>query len=185
MDENNQGFLSMLTKTKKYRDLYKTIEGKISILGAIVLSIFISKYLMIMPLNDLNDLLVDLALTFIPCLIALLGVTFTGLAFVSGTVSLKATEHLFKEDKIKNLKSIFFTFYFLGWITAIAIFLYIIIFIAGISDMGINCWKAYILCVLTVYLTLFIILYTVGLFDTCIKIFFVNYKYTKRKMTIN
>lgn len=173
----NQSFFGMLRYSKKYRDLYKTIEGRISILGAVVLSGFIAKYLVAIPVEDVNGLLMNISLIFIPCLIALLGITFTGLAFVSGTVSLKATKNLLKKNKIQSLINIFFTFYFLGWITAITIFLYIFVFIAAISDLAINLWTAFIISMPITYFTLFIILYSVGLFDTCIKIFFVNYKY--------
>ena len=169
----------MLRNSKKYRDLYKTIEGRVSILSSVVLSCFIARYLVAKPVEDINDFLMNISLIFIPCLIALLGITFTGLAFVSGTVSLKATKNLLKKNKIQSLISIFFTFYFLGWIIAITIFLYIVVFIAAISDFVINFWTAFIISLLIIYFTLFIILYSVGLFDTCIKIFFVNYKYNE------
>lgn len=178
--ENNNTFLSQLLGTGKYKDLFTTSEGIISIICAVILAYFFTTFLIKKPIEEVNSILFDISISFIACLISLLGITFTGLAFVSGTVSLKATENLFKKDKIDSLKSIYFTFYFLGWIIAIDILLYMVVLLLSMSEALIGFRWMFVVSFIIFYFTIFIILYTVGLFDTCIKIFFVNYKYNSK-----
>lgn len=125
-------------------------------------------------------MLIDIAFMLIPALIGLLGITFAGLAFASGTISLKATENLYKKGKIKSLTGIFISFYFSGWMIANTIIIYIIMLLAALSDIKINKVIFMIGGFIVTYLTLFVIFYTVGLFDTCIKLFFVNYNYNQK-----
>ena len=169
----------MLKETKKYKDLFRCIEGKIAIGISVISTYFISKFLINKPIDFINGFLIDIAIIFIPCLVALLGIVFTGFAFVSGTISLKATDNLYKKNKIDSITSIFFTFYFLGWIVAITILLYFLVLIMALSEWAISYVWITIVSFFVIYFTIFSILYLVGLFDTCIQMFFVNYKFNK------
>ena len=176
---NQLTFWQMLKKHKKYEDLYKTIEGNLSIAGGFLIALFFYFYSLDMVIEDYNELLSDISFVFIPSLLGLLGIIFAGLTFASGTVSLKATEKLFEEKKIGSLVGIFFSFYFAGWLIAIAILLYVCVFFLGLTSLEVVPILVFVFAFIVGYFTLFVIFYTVGLFDTCIKLFFVNYLYNK------
>lgn len=125
----------------------------------------------------LNDTIINISLVFIPSLLGLLGLTLSGFAFVSGTISLKATKNIYQSNKMKSLESIFFTFYFLSWIIGFDIVAFIFIYLLGLSNWEINYALFAVLTFIISYLTFFITFYCIGLFHTCINIFFVNYKY--------
>lgn len=174
-------FISIIKNHRKYEDMYKTIEGKVAILGSGCIGVFFYEYLFCIDVEEFNELLKDIVFVFVPSLLGLLGIIFAGLAFASGTISIKATENLFVEDKIDHLIGIFGSFYFAGWTIGVTIILYIVMFFMALSSLVIIPLLSSLFAFVVGYFTLFIIFYTVGLFDTCIKLFFVNYMYNKNK----
>lgn len=172
-------FKELLIKSKKYEDLFKITEGKLAIVFGFLFSVVFSIFLDEKPIDEINSIIKEISLIFIPCLIGALGFILSGLAFVSGTISLKATEKLFEDNKIEHLESIFFTFYFLAFVTGIDIVLYVIVFLASLSSFSVNKVTIFLFSLPTAYLSFFIIFYSIGLLDTCINVFFINYKYNK------
>lgn len=132
-----------------------------------------------LSIGDLNCFIEKIVWVFIPGLIGFLSVVITGFAFVSGTISLKATDEIYKANKIEYLISIFFTFYFLGVIVGIDIVYFLALLMAVMSEFAVNNILLYFLTFLGFYINLFIVFYTIGLFDTCMKIFLLNYIYSK------
>ena len=178
--EKSPGFIRMVIDDKKFKDFFMTIEGILSLIGGIIVGIFFFHYSADTQVNEFNKILSELAVVFIAGLLGLLGIIFAGLTFASGSISLKATENIYKEEKIKSLLGIFFSFYFVGWLIALTIVLYVIVYFLGLSPFAVNPKWTGILAFFIGYLTIFLIFYTVGLFDTCINLFFVNYKFNQK-----
>lgn len=182
---NPKTFRQMLKESKKYKDLLYTLEGKFALVISAVFTYLFSVFILNKASDDINTLLMNISLAFIPCLVGFLGLVLSGFAFVSGTISLKATENLYKLNKINTITNILFTFYFLGFITGIDIVLYVGLLLCALTEIGINSVFTFFYCFALVYLTLFIIFYSIGLFDTCINVFFVNFSYNQNEDDIN
>lgn len=180
---NYKSFTEMLRESKKYKDLITTFEGLLSLTLALILSFIISSIFGVnkqeVDYQKYNEFMKNISSMFISGLIGLLGFIIAGLTFSSGSVSLRATKKLLTNKKIDCLISIFFTFYFLGALVGVDIILFLLVYIISFSSQDIIYWVHYLLLFVISYLTLFILFYSIGLLESCINIFFINYNFNK------
>lgn len=175
----SKSFFERLKKTEKYKDLFFTIEGKLALVLSVILAYIFYCVLINKTVEEFNDILFNISIAMIACLISLLGITLASLAFVISVMSKETIKNLADKGEINTIDSILFTFYFLGWIIAIGILIYIIILALSLSLIPIYRVAVYVMGLIAVYVTLFIIFYTVSLCDTCINMFYVNFIYSK------
>lgn len=170
-------YLSMLRKTQKYKDLYATFEGKLSIFLGSVVALLFSCFVSQRESIILDDFLRNISIAMIVGLFTLLGFILSGFAFVSGTISLRAARNIQLAGKTTSLDSIFFTFFFLGSVIGITILFYVAILLISFTTYVYIFWFSIVLTFLTSYLTLFVVFYSIGIFESCINVYKINQKY--------
>ncbi|MGP4078541.1 hypothetical protein ACTWQL_01395 [Pseudalkalibacillus sp. R45] len=112
-------------------------------------------------------------------LIGMLGFIVSGLAIVSGTTSSKVIEIMINKEKFNYLLSVLFSFFYIGLIIGVLIFVNIILYFI----IGINAKFSFPIYILLVFImsygVFFTLFYIVSLLGTCINIFILNYIYSK------
>ena len=170
-------YYSLLKSSEKWKELFIEKESIVSF----VLSFFsISLLYYFCGTNfgeEFNELMRGVSIEISMALIGLLGFTISGLAIFTGTITNKLVKNIDDDKKGNSIINILYSFYFIGGIDACEIFIFIVIHALSYSSKPFCAIATYIIFFVTIYLFLFIILYSVSLLGTCINLFLVSYKY--------
>lgn len=170
-------FKSMLIDTKKYRELYKPNEAKISmVLSMLVTIIFFLLHEYITD-SELTDLLKNIFSILISGLIGLLGFLVTGLAMMASIITKKSVTTIDSQGKTKSLVGILFSFYFEGAMVGLNIIVMLIAYIILTFPMKLIDIVFIPFTAIISYFFFFTVLYAVTLLGSCINFFFVNVYY--------
>lgn len=170
-------YIRLLKTSGKWREFYKEKEGIASFIIACIFTAFL--YLMFRDnLDNLtNELFQNLSLNIALSLIGLLGFTISGLAVFTGTITNKLVKYIDNDNKGHRIINILYSFYFIGGVDALEILLLLMVYLITYSDLLFHVPLTYVCFFIIEYLLNFIILYSVSLLGTCIKLFLVGYKY--------
>lgn len=169
-----KSYFALLKTTKKWEELYQGHVCVISCILSVILFMVIIGLTFIINYPKLADILASIDIALFPALIGLLGFFITGIALLASVITNKSLMILDEHNIVETFVDLLFSFYFIGSVLGINIFLLIIdYFLLKIPENSYT-WAFIILLGLTVYLTTYSILYTIALLGTCINTFFAN-----------
>ncbi len=185
-------FINLLKDTQKHKDLWKSKEAFFCFILALVITFTL--VLILFEVSSLNYSVVitekgvsnflesirPVILTILGGFFSLLGFTISGLALLTGTIGTKVITKISEEEKIENLISVIFNFYFCGVIIGATTIISILTYIVTFIQLPLN---LYLFCVWTfiyTYLVIFSITYSVMLLGTCIRLFLLQYFYMNK-----
>jgi len=172
-------YIKLLQSTKKYKEIYNSIEALI----ATVLSLLtVVSFYYIYNNSDIgafNEMIKGILISVPIGLIGTLGFIVSGLAIISGTIGSKLVDQLINDKKIEALIGILFSFYFIGSIIGIAIVAYMFMYVFSFSGLIVTLERLVVITLFLSYLFWFVISYLIGLLGTCLRMFLVNYKFSK------
>lgn len=174
-------FRALLESTKKWKEIYNQAESKTAAVFAIIILIVLCINYYHTDFSVYIDLLKEITMFAIQSSVGLLGFIISGLAIFTGTITNKLVKNINSDKKADSLIGILFSFYFIGMIIAVSVAVYLIAYIFLNSNFMFSIIKLIISASICLYLYFFTIFYTVSLLGTCIRIFFVSYKYSKDK----
>ncbi|MGH4051263.1 MAG: hypothetical protein ACREVX_07905 [Clostridium sp.] len=179
--ENKSSFLFLLKQSKKIKEVIsiKDYEVWISLVVSLGSSFLIKNLYNIIPVSEFNNLIRVLTSNIAVMLVTLLGFSIGGLAIISGTLGSKLVQKIEKEDKMINLIGILFSFYFIGFIIGITIIIFLLLYICSYFPYAINIKGLFALVLIATYLFSFSIFYSVSLLGTCIRMFKINYDFSR------
>lgn len=187
MDIGNKGsFLLLLIRSKKIKEIISinNYEVWISLIVSLTSSFIIKNLYNIIPATEFNNLIRGLTSNIAVMLVTLLGFLIGGLAIISGTLGSKIVQKIEKEDKMINLIGILFSFYFIGFMIGITIIIFLLLYICSYFPYAININGLFVLVLISTYLFSFSIFYSVSLLGTCIRMFKINYDYSRDREEI-
>lgn len=170
-------YISLLKSSKKWEELIWETESKASfvITGISTVAFYLGFGTQLG--TDVNNLMRDISLNLAMTLIGLLGFLISGLAIFTGTITNKLIKDIDSDNKGADIISIFYSFYFIGGIDVVEIIIFVIIYFLSFVQKPFCVPITYIVFIITTYLFVFILLYSVSLLGTCIRVFLVSYKY--------
>lgn len=172
-------FFELLVSTKKYKEIYNSKETVISIFLSILTSIIFNIIYRNVNIDIFNELIRSILMDISLAYLGILGFIVSGLAIISGTISYKAVDEINKDGVIDALIGILFSFYFAGVLLGIALISYIIMFLMSYLDFYVTTFRLVAITFSLSYMFWFIVMYSISLLGSCLKIFLVNYKYSK------
>ena len=176
---HTNSFKSMLIDTEKYRELYKTSEGQLAILCAVIFTV------MILFLNqnisdlEMTDVLKSIFSTLISGMMGLLGFLVTGLAMMASIITKNAVRNIDTQGKSKSLAGILFSFYFEGAVVGFNIITMTFFYMLLSFSEDLSSIVLFFSTLAISYTFNFAVLYAVSLLGSCINFFFVNIYYDK------
>ena len=178
-------FFSLLLSTKKWKELYNQRESKIAVFFALCITCFLHIAYKNTEFSDFMELLNNLLQIAIETSVGMLGFIISGLAIFTGTITSKLVRNIDSDNKINSIIGILYSFYFIGAIIGINIVVYISLYVFAMSDIVFNEGLFVLISGFSLYLYLFSIFYSISLLGTCIRLFFVSYKYSEEDKKIN
>lgn len=175
----NNSFLELLIATEKYKEIFCSLEAKFSALITSATVILFYYIFNSVEIEVFNDVIRNLLINFVVGFIGMLGFIVGGMAIISGTISNKVVDEVISEGEIKALVGILYSFYFIGAIIGITLVLYVFMYIFTYTNMCVTKFSLITTTSILGYFGWFVILYSVALLGTCLKIFLVNYKFSK------
>lgn len=172
-------FFALLKSTEKWKELYNQAESKMALLFSVV---FVAIFYVVYGYSDFNEymkMLETITMFAIESSVGMLGFIISGFAIFTGTMTHKLIKNIDSEQKIDAIIGILFSFYFIGMIIGVSILVYLVVYIFMFSDYIFTVIKLVIVALPCTYLYIYAIFYSVSLLGTCIRIFFVSYKYYK------
>lgn len=162
-----------MIKHKKYKDIYnfQSIEGIVSLVGSILITIAICTVISQASNDDVNTIIRSLTKDIGIAMIGLLGFIVAGLAILTSAITSKIMNIINKKDKLIVIERIFLSFYLLSFITAIAIMSSFFLYTISFFNSKINYKVLIITTFIFSYLIIFIIFYSVALLGNCVQIF--------------
>lgn len=167
-------FQHYLISTKKYKHLF---YGK-GALFSFVISIFITFAMHVIAKNNYGIAIEkseDLILVFISGLLTVLALSLTGLAIVTSTISDEVIDKIIEKNRLLNIISIFFNFYFAGFLIGSTIFLLTISYILINLPYTFSHTLFVVFVFFNSYLIFLSIIYSVMLLGTSIRVFLIKY----------
>lgn len=172
----NNRFMSLLSDTKKYRELYTTKEAGISFF----LSSFTLLLLMIIYsgenwideifyLDKLLSFLGTFLLTIIAGLFTLLGLSIASFALLTGSIDQKFLSIIEHDGKAYTFMSLIFNFYFTSFIIGISLTMSIFNFLLLNIPLDFSLVSFIGLTFINSYLVFFSIIYSIMLLGTSIR----------------
>lgn len=176
---NKTDFWPLLKQTEKWKEIYNQKECKISLLLTLVIIFSLCLVYRRSEFDQYIILLNSLVQIIIESTVGMLGFIISGLAIFTGTITTKLVNHINNDNKIDQLIGILFSFCFIGFIMGLSVVFYIIIYIFLSSNYQFNISKLLLFGFICSYLYLYCIFYSISLLQTCLKLFFVSYKYSE------
>lgn len=171
-------FLNLLFSTKKLKTLFFSNEAKISIVISMCL-LFIMNYLYITTTAEVfNEMLRNVAIGIFSALIGMLGFIISGMAITTGTVTNKVLSNINKKLKADKIISIIFTFYFVGALIGLDILFYIVLYLATYTLLPFSYLAINIFGIILIYSFVFIIVESVSLLGSCLRLLLVCFKFS-------
>ena len=178
---NYKSYFILLKTTKKWKELYCGHVCVISCILSIILITVIIRLTYIINYPKLADMLVSIDIALFPALIGLLGFLIAGIALLASVITDKALIVLDKQNIVETFVDLLFSFYFIGSILGITIFLLIVDYFLLKIPQDTYVWFFIVMLCITIYLMIYSILYTIALLGTCINTFFANIFLTFQK----
>ena len=172
-------FFALLRSTKKWKEIYNQTESKISFILSIVIVAALCVVYHHSNFDKYMDLLDTITMFALESSVGMLGFIISGLAIFTGTITNRLVKNINSDEKIDALIGVLFSFYFIGMIIGINVIIYIVVYIFLVSDFVFTLYRLIIVGGICLYLYIFAIFYSVSLLGTCIRLFFVSYKYSK------
>lgn len=176
--QSSISYFLMLKNSHKYEELYDGHVAYISIFltGVILVILYWSYFLDRTIMQTAFD---GILTALIGGLLGLLGFLITGLSILVSLITKKAIDKIDDANNAEHLLRLLFSFYFSGSLIAVSIFLSIMDYLILKINLPYNDLVFISLSLVTAYLVVFSILYTVGLLGTCINIFLLNIQWNK------
>lgn len=171
-------FYSLLKSTAKWKEIFTQKESAISALVSIVITAAITYLFYTIPIAKFNDLLINVLYIAISTIVSLLGFIIAGIAIFTGTITNKLVSNIDKEGKAHSLIGILFSFYFIGALIGVTVVGLILMYLFSYSMISVSLLLIIIIGFLLSYFYIFSIFYSISLIGTCLKLFFVSYKYS-------
>ena len=171
-------FHRLLKSTGKWKELFTQKESVVSAIVSIGIVLSLTHLFETISIESFNDLLLNLLSIAITTIIGLLGFIISGIAIFTGTITNKLVSNIESDEKAQSLIGILFSFYFIGAVIGVTIIGYFFMYIFAYSTISISSERIYIIGFLLSYLYIFSIFYSISLIGTCLKLFFVSYKYS-------
>lgn len=180
-DYKETSFFRLLCTTQKWKELYNQVESKLSLLVSVIIIIILVFLFNNISEKEYNALIKELINMGLTTVIGLLGVIISGIAIFTGTITNKLVKNIDNDDKAVSLVGILFSFYYIGVIIGISTVLYIIMYLFWYSYIEISVSKICFVGFILVYLYFYSIFYSISLIGTCLKLFFVSYKFSNKE----
>jgi len=174
----NTKFLSLLFNTKKWKELYNQTESKISFLFTLVIMGMLYIVYQNSEFDTFMELIQNLLQIAIESSIGMLGFIISGLAIFTGTITNRLVKNINNDEKADALIGILFSFYFIGAVIGLSIVIYIVTYIIIFSNFIFRIPWFLISAFIVSYFFLYNIFYSISLLGTCLRLFFVSYKYS-------
>lgn len=178
-------FHNLIRSTGKWKELFTQKESAISLvvsIGIVVALIYLFKTIAI---DDFNELLNNILNIGITTIIGMLGFIISGIAIFTGTITNKLVNSIDADNKAVSLVGILFSFYFIGAIIGINVVGFIFMYLFSYSEINVTIWIIVVVGFLLSYLYIFSIFYSISLIGTCLKLFFVSYRYSDEEKEEN
>lgn len=173
MKKIDDEYLKKIAVTKKYSELFdfSTLEVRMAFIFTFLIIILESVMIWSGGKNMFvsfgSQLIKDIGIA----MIGFLGFIVTGLAILTGTISSKVVKFFKSRGVYKEMEDILSSFYFIGLITALEIFIIFITYTAAnIPIESLYIINIVLSCIIS-YLFIFTIFYAVGLVGNCLSIF--------------
>jgi len=173
-------FIPLLRTTKKYKDLFCTIEGRIAWAISLILSYcFVVPFVLQTDCEVVKTSLFNLSCSFISTSVISLMLLVIAFSSVCKMIKIKTIQTIQEEKKEKSFITVLFTFYYLGFLIVIDVLMFVLMLFCSL--FGIPHITILIFCYSTIllFLNFFIIFYTFNLIHLIINLFFLNYKINK------
>lgn len=174
-------FWSLLKSTGKWKELFTQKESIISAIVSIGIVITIRYLFITVSIEQFNELLQNVLNIAITTIIGLLGFIISGIAIFTGTITNKLVSNIDSDDKAESLIGILFSFYFIGAVIGISVVGFVFMYLFVYSTLDVLLWIIFTVGFVLAYLYFFSIFYSISLIGTCLKLFFVSYKYSERE----
>lgn len=180
-----------------YQEFYKNKKNplidftKFEVIFSVVFIIIISIILQVILKNNNADSITEIIQNILLgagfALISLLGFIITGLSVLTSSIGYDFISELRKSSKYELIKSILFSFYYIGFIIGLTILLSLIFYIIMSIEIPINNIALCVFGAIYSYLFSFSVLYSVSLLGTCLSIFLIKnqYKFKVENEVIN
>lgn len=158
---------------RKFKDLidWSTVEVRMAFLTAIIMTVLSCSIIYFNGTSEYIALASQLIKDVGVALIGFLGFIVTGLAILTGSISSKVI-NFFKNKKVYDeMESILLSFYFLGLITGIIIFLILGLYVFSQIKIRGSIVVSILATLIISYGIVYIIFYSIGLIGNCISIF--------------
>lgn len=181
MDNSRVPFRVLYKESFRFNPLYdwRKFEVRASSFFAVVLTV-VACYISITT-TDVSSLVTTLDTILSGAafgLMGLLGFTISGLAIISGTIGTQATQKIIQESKFNSLRSILFSFWYIGFVTGLTLACLIsVYFILMIKVPFVPLFFEVGVFIMS-YFVFFCVFFAVSLLGTCIEIFKINYIYS-------
>ncbi|MEI3112517.1 MAG: hypothetical protein V8T13_00850 [[Ruminococcus] lactaris] len=172
-------FWGLLKSTKKWKEIYNQTESIISLIITVIVMIVLCIVYKKSTFEDFMEMLKILDMFLIESSVGMLGFIISGLAIFTGTITNKLVKNVDTDQKIDSLIGILFSFYFIGMVIGISIFFYVTVYIFLTSNYLFTLKRMVGVGSICSYLYAYMIFYSISLLGTCIRLFFVSYKYSR------
>ncbi|MCT4543391.1 MAG: hypothetical protein N4A63_07600 [Vallitalea sp.] len=181
MKNDHLGFKALFNelygKSKNPLFKFSSFECYFSIIISMIISSLGYFIYQVNGIQNFTSIIKNVILGFGFSLIGLLGFIITGLSIMISTFDNKSIDTIRKSGRLIRLKSILFSFYFIGLVIGVEVlFSFILFFIVSI-DISFNMTFYWISCLLYTYVASFVLLYSVSLLGTCFHMFFIKFGY--------
>ena len=133
------------------------------------------------PLENLLEVARAILIAIAGGFFSLLGLIIGGLALITASIGNDLIDELKRENKIEEIMSVVFNFYFSGVITGLTLLGSVIAYIATFLPMEFIPNLFFVWCFLHTYMFMFSVIYSVMLLGTCIRIFLLRYYHLRSK----
>lgn len=170
-------FLNLLRDTKKYTDLWKSKNAFLCFLLSIAMTIMFFYMYENAPLDNLLEVVRVILITIAGGFFSLLGLIIGGLALITASIGNDLIDEIKKVNKVEEIMSVIFNFYFSGVITGLTLIGSVIAYIVTFLPMEFKPILFFVWCFIHAYMITFSVIYSVMLLGTCIRIFLLRYFY--------
>lgn len=170
-------FHNLIRSTGKWKELFSQKECVVSAILAVGVVIVLFYLYNTISLGEFNELLKNIINLAISTLVGLLGFIISGIAIFTGTITNKLVKNIESDKKAESLIGILFSFYYIGAIIGITVVGYIFMYLFSYSQLPVSTLSICCIGFGLGYLYIYSIFYSISLIGTCLKLFFVSYRY--------
>lgn len=180
-DYNETKFWKLLRTTNKWKELYNQVESIYALLISFVMIAILWELFNSISFESFDQLIKEIVNIGLTTLIGLLGFIISGIAIFTGTITNKLVRNIDDDNKAVSLIGILFSFYYIGVVIGITVVMYIIMYLFSYSYITISVAKIGIIGFILSYFYFYSLFYSISLIGTCLKLFFVSYKFSDKE----